>query len=425
MNREYGHPEEYLYSLTRKGDKLGLDKVREFLTQLNDPQDSYETVIIGGTNGKGSVTTLVSNVLTRAGYRTGRYISPHLVFFEERISVDGSLITEEELWSLIHQVKPVLEEIDSRNPEKRPSFFEVLTALAFLHYRDRKADMAVLEVGMGGRLDATNVTEHIVSTVTNVGMDHMEHLGNTKDKIAYEKAGIIRQDNLFVTGEKDPGVADYFRGVCRERKADFRHAFEREHQILESPLRLKLPEYGEFRVPGMARWQGENAMVALGVLEALKGKGYRIRDKHITEGFSKTHLPGKMETISREPWIMIDSAHNVPGMVELARSLKKMKHERLLLVMGVLDDKDHKGMVDTIGPLCHRAFTAEPVSTRTLPSEVLARELEEHCQSEAYNHGIDALRAAEEEWREGDLILVAGSIYLLGDMIKRRNHCEK
>ncbi len=411
-------PEEFLYSLKRKGDKIGLDKVKDFLSRFGDPQYQYDTVIIGGTNGKGSVTTLVSNVLTEAGYRTGRYISPHLAFFEERISVDGELISKDELWSLIDRVKPVLEEIEEREPEKRPSFFEVLTTLAFLHYAEKDVDIAVLEVGMGGRLDATNVSSHIVSAVTTIGLDHVKYLGDNKMDIAYEKAGIIHPGNEFVTGDQDPFVIDYFKKVCEERGAQYGHAFDREHKISRSPLRLELPEYGELEVPGTADWQAENALVALGVLERLKECGYEISKRDMEVGFSRTTLPGRMDIRSERPWMIFDSAHNVPGLKELVRAIDDLDYQRLLLVIGVLDDKDHKGMVDVIGPRCDRAFTAEPVSERKLSSEILAHEMEKYCPAESYGKGIEALDAARSLWKEGDLILVTGSIYLLGDILR-------
>ncbi len=411
-------PEEYLYSLKRKGDKIGLDKVREFLSRFDEPQFKYDTVTIGGTNGKGSVTTLVANVLTEAGFRTGRYISPHLAYFEERITVDGRMITKDELWSLIDLVRPVLEEIEAEEPEKRPSFFEVLTTLAFLYYAEKEVDIAVLEVGMGGRLDATNVSSHIVSAVTTIGLDHIKYLGDNKMDIAYEKAGIIHPGNQFVTGDKDPFVLDYFKKVCEERGAHYLHAFDRDYKILDSPLRLELPEFGEMLIPGTAKWQAENALVALGVLEELKKSGYEISKEAIKKGFDNTTLPGRMDTWSKEPWMIFDSAHNVPGLQELVESVKELEYDRLLLVLGVLEDKDHKGMVDTIGPLCDTAFTAEPDSDRKLSSELLAERLKRYCKAHSYGKGIDALEAANKSWKPGDLILVTGSIYLLGDILR-------
>ncbi|MFO8109265.1 MAG: folylpolyglutamate synthase/dihydrofolate synthase family protein [Thermoplasmata archaeon] len=424
MKERRQDPEEYLYSLKRKGDKIGLDKVRDFLSRFNDPQGKYDTVIIGGTNGKGSVTTLVANTLTEAGYTTGKYISPHLAFFEERISVDKRLITKNELWSLIDMVKPVLEDIEADGPAKRPSFFEVLTTLAFLHYAERKVDIAVLEVGMGGRLDATNVTSHILSAITTVGLDHMDYLGTTKKEIAYEKAGIIRDGNYFVTGDKDPKVVDYFKKVCKERNAEFHHAFQRDFEIQESPLRLKIPEYGELEVPGIAKWQAENSLVALGVLEGLKEEGYKISKDQIIRGFSKTKLPGRLEILSKKPLVVIDSAHNVPGITELVNTLKKMDYKRLLLVIGILDDKDYGGMIEAIGPVCDHVFTAEPVSSRKLSSNILADELKNYCEANSFAHGIDALQEAIDMWRVGDIILVTGSIYLLGDIIKKMKGVE-
>ncbi len=419
MKKELGKPEDYLYSLNRKGVKLGLDKIRKFLSNFGDPQYDFDTILIAGTNGKGSVTTMLSNILSESGYRTGKFISPHLEHFEERISVDGKNISERDLWKLIDEVKPVLGEIERHRPEQRPSFFEVLTTMAYLYYSRKNVDIAVLEVGMGGRLDATNVSDHFASAVTTIGYDHMKYLGNTKNDIAFEKAGIIRNGNHFVTGVKEEDICAYLRSVCVERGADFHHALEREYEILKEPLRLKMPEYGEFRVPGIAEWQAENALVTIGLAEVIDQRGYDISDKHMISALEGTVLNGRMELIDRKPRIMFDSAHNLPGTEALVEGLKNVDHKRLLVVMGVLEDKDYRSMVSTIGPVSDMAFTAEPVSERKLDSKVLAGELLKHCPASAFTHGIDALDAAKAQWQDGDLILVTGSIYLLGDIRRK------
>lgn len=424
MKEELGKPEDYLYSLNRKGVKLGLDKILKFLSNFGDPQYDFDTVLIAGTNGKGSVTTMLSDILSKSGYRTGKYISPHLHLFEERISIDGVNIGEDELWDLIYEVKPVLEDIERHRPEERPSFFEVLTAIAYLYFSRKKVDIAVMEVGMGGRLDATNVSDHFMSAVTTIGMDHMKYLGNTKMEIAFEKAGVIRKGNHFVTGVKDRDISGYLEQVCNERGANYHHALEREYEILFDPLRLKTPEYGDFRVPGMARWQAENALVTLGLYEGMREMGYRVNEHIMKTAMEATVLRGRMELVGHKPKVMFDSAHNPPGMEALVEGLKGIPCRRLLLVMGVLDDKAYREMVETIGPLCHRVFTAEPVSDRKLDPEVLANEFNKYCPAASFSHGYDALEAAKSEWKEGDLILVTGSIYLLGDILKRYGGCD-
>ncbi len=424
MNKGFGKPEDFLYSLHRKGLKLGLDKIRKFLSNFGDPQYDFDTILIAGTNGKGSVTTMLSNILSESGYRTGKFISPHLDHFEERISIDGENIGQDELWGLIEEMKPVLEDIELHRPEQRPSFFEVLTAIAYLYFSRKKVDIAVLEVGMGGRLDATNVSDHFASAVTTIGYDHMKYLGDTKKKIAFEKAGIIRKDNFFVTGVKEPEIKEYMKSVCIERGARYHHALERDHEILTDPLQLKMPEYGVFRIPGIARWQAENALVALGLVEAVREKGYEVGDKQILSALENSVLKGRMELFSEKPRIMFDSAHNLSGIEALVEGLDNINYERLILVMGTLDDKDFQGMVKVIGPLSDITFTAEPVSERKLDSKKLADEFEKHGPVKAFEHGIEALESAKREWRRGDIIVVTGSIYLLGDIRKRLKEGE-
>lgn len=419
MREEFDKPEDYFYSLKRLGVKLGLDKIRDFLAYFDYPQRDFETVLIGGTNGKGSVTTMLNNVLIEAGYRTGKYISPHLSFFEERITVDNEKISEDDLWDLIEEVAPVLDKIEQEDPEKRPSFFEVLTAVAFLYFSRKNVDIAALEVGMGGRLDATNVSEHIASAVTTIGLDHCDHLGDTIDDIAYEKAGIIHEDNFFVTGVKQPDVKEYLKSVCEERGADYHYALDREYEISRSPPRLGLPEYGTIDLPGLGNWQAENALAAIKLAEGLEEKGFRIRKEDLISGIEKTRLLARVEEVKKEPWIIMDSAHNVQGTQAAIDVISNLDFDRLLLVMGVLKDKNYEGMVELLGPLAHKAFTAEPVSERKLDSQILADKFASYCGTQHFSHGYEALEKAEEGWEPGDLILIIGSIYLLGDIRRK------
>jgi len=415
----FEHPEDYLYSLERIGVKLGLDKIKDFLSRFDNPQDDFQGIVVGGTNGKGSVCRTLVNILKKAGYSTGLYLSPHLVDFEERIQIDGENIDEQELWNLIEKVHPVVKEIEENDPEKRPSFFEVLTTLAFLSFSKHDVDFAVLEVGMGGRLDATNIAPHDFSVVTYVGYDHAEHLGNSKKKRAYEKGGIIAQGNHFVTGEKEKKIRDYFKKVCEEKNADFNFAFDRDYQISYDPLKVKTEPYGEIDIQGLTSWQAENALISLTVAEGLKKRGYNLSQKDIIEGIENTRLPGKMEFIKENPRIMIDSAHNRTGFEALKLGLESVELNRFLLVAGMLEDKDYDSMVKILGPLADYVYTAEPVSERKLDSKVLCKKFESYCPAEAHEHGIEALEKAKEEWSEGDLIVITGSIYLLGDILKK------
>jgi len=418
LKEEYDTPADYIFSLQRMGIKLGLDKIRDFLENFDNPHKDFDSVLIGGTNGKGSVSTIISYILREAGYRTGLYTSPHLTYFEERIKVDGECIDQDSLWRLIEEVRPVLEKIEKENPEKRPSFFEVLTTIAFMYFSEKDTDIAVLEVGMGGRLDATNVVENTSSVVTNIGYDHAKHLGDTKEKIAYEKAGIIKEGNYFVTEEKDKNIKIYFKDVCQERNADYNHALERDYKILKNPLRLDLPEYDEIKVPGVAEWQAENALTAITLAEGLIDKGYYISRDNIRNALEKTTLPGRMEIVSEEPRIMMDSAHNLTGFKALVQGLETIDYNRLLLVFGVLGDKDYHAMAEIIEPMVNKLYTGEAVSERRLDSEVLADAFSDKIPKSTHGKGIDALNAAIDDYEKGDLILVTGSTYLLGDIRK-------
>ncbi|MGM0405500.1 MAG: bifunctional folylpolyglutamate synthase/dihydrofolate synthase [Thermoplasmatota archaeon] len=418
MRKDFDSPEEYMYSLQRMGVKLGLDKIRDFLANFDDPHKDFKSILVAGTNGKGSVCSIISNILEEAGYKTGMYISPHQTYFEERISIDGKNISKDELWELIDVVDPVVKKIEKEDVEMRPSFFEVLTTLAFLHFSQQNIDVAVLEVGMGGRLDATNVVDNCASVVTTIGMDHSKYLGDTKLKIAGEKAGVIKEGNYFVTEEKDESLREYFTDVCREKGAEYKYALDREYKLESQPLKLVLPEYGEIAVPGFTSWQAENALTAVTLVEGLGSKGFKVHKDDIINGIKKTRLVGRMDVVSEEPWIMMDSAHNILGMRALVKGLKEIDYERLLLVIGVLEDKDHERMVDIIGPECDMAFVGEPKSERRMDSSKLSEEFLDYCPAKEFGKGIEALMDAVEEWKKGDLILVTGSIYLLGDVRK-------
>ncbi|MBS3816647.1 MAG: bifunctional folylpolyglutamate synthase/dihydrofolate synthase [Candidatus Thermoplasmatota archaeon] len=416
---EFDHPEDYFYSLKRVGVKLGLDKIEDFLSRINDPHLDFESILVGGTNGKGSVCRTLVNILKDSGYRTGLYVSPHLTHFEERIQVDGEKIEKEELWSIIEEVHPVIREIEEEEPEKRPSFFEALTAVAFKYFSKKDIDIAVLEVGMGGRLDATNVAPHDFSATTYVGRDHAEYLGDTKKEIAYEKAGIIKEGNYFVTGEKDPSIRKYLEGVCEERSADFNHAYDRDYEISYDPLILEVSPYGELDIQGEAPWQAENVLLALKIAEGLQEKGYEIDQEDIISGIEKSTFPGKMETIRTEPWIMMDSAHNESGFKALKEGMERLDYDHLRLVVGMLEDKDYGSLSEVLGPVSDKVYTAEPVSERKLDSDKLAETFDRFCPSESFEHGVKALEKAEEDWRDGDLILITGSMYLLGDIRRK------
>ncbi len=415
----FDHPKEYLYSLKRIGVKLGLDKIEDFLSRFDNPHEDFDSIVIGGTNGKGSVCRSLVNILDEADHSTGLFISPHLIDFEERIQVNEERIEEEEMWSLIDRIHPEIKKIEEEDPEKRPSFFEVLTTMAFIFFSKKDIDFAVLEVGMGGRLDATNVAPHDISAVTYVGDDHAKHLGDSKSKRAYELAGIISEGNYFVTGEKDEDTRYYLRETCEKRGCDFNYAFERDHEILYDPLRVKTDDYGEIEIQGMTSWQAENAIVSLGVAEGLQKQGVDLDKNDMIQGIEKTELPGKMEFIQDEPKVMIDSAHNRTGFEALKVGLEKIDFDRLLLVTGMLEDKEYESVVEILGPESDMVFTAEPVSERKLDSHILSQEFENYCSSKSFDHGIDALRRAQNEWREGDLILLTGSMYLLGDILKK------
>ena len=383
----------YLYNLERFGIKLGLEAIMELLELLGNPQNKFKSVHIAGTNGKGSVSAYLAAILQEAGYRVGWYTSPHLIKFNERIRVDGKEIGDEELVRLTELIKEKVE------GKIQPTFFEFTTALAFLYFAEQKVDFAVVEVGMGGRLDATNVLQPEVSVITNISFDHQKHLGDTLEKIAGEKAGIIKENGKVVVGKRDIGLVKLFKEKCEEKKSTL---FLAGKEQIETPL--------------LGRHQQENANTAITAARVLK-----IDEKIIKQGIAKTRWPGRLEYISKN--ILMDCAHNVAGMEALREYVWELKN-RKVLVLAMAEDKEIDKMVGLIAPLFKEVIITrgnyKPAETGRIAVEVrkyVFNVKEIPKVEEAIN---SALKSASSE----ELILITGSIYMVGDalaVLKKKN----
>ena len=407
---------EDLYRLKGVGIKLGLDRMRKILAKLGDPQDNYKIIHVGGTNGKGSVCRFINSILVEAGYRVGLYTSPHLVHFRERFLVNNSEISEKDLRDLVAEVLEVAEGM-----EDEPTFFEVSTAVAFLFFSEKDVDLAVIEVGMGGRCDATNVVKPEVVIITDVSLDHMDYLGNDIRKIAEEKAGIIKEGIPVVTSAKDVAldiIGERARAKgCELISVDGR--WERIYHDLDAQI---------FRVDGLfrdylletsvlGRFQGENIALSTIACEKLQMLGIFLPDGCIERGIRVTRNPGRMEILSKDPIILVDGAHNPRAMGLLAESIREIDHEDLVLVIGVLKDKDVDGMIKEIAGLPRYVVTTEPESERAMSCEDLAKifkKFDRDCEVFADRDIGSAIERAMDLSGERDMICVTGSLYLVG-----------
>ncbi len=415
---------EQLYGLERFGIKLGLDNIRTLLSLVGNPHEGLKAVHVTGTNGKGSVCAYVASVLQKAGYRTGLYTSPHLVRFNERIQVDGVPISDGDLLRLWNGIQPAMRQMDGERAVNRPTFFEVTTAMAFEYFRESAVDVASVEVGMGGRFDATNVIESRVAVVARVGLEHTEHLGRTVDRIAREKAGIIKPTSRAVTVDQE--ALSVIEARCRELGAPLAVVgrdvtVERLHQDL-SGQRLRVSGgFGalDITTPLLGSFQAENVGLAVAALTELRKTGIDVPDSAIVSGIAATRWPARFQTIRTEPLVIIDGAHNGPAAAALAAAYAELFPARkCILVTGILADKDLVSIAGSLGPLARRVFACRPKSHRAYHPEEVASAFRAYAPVEVVPAVADAIDRALAEAGKDDLVLITGSIYTAGEALE-------
>ncbi|MEM5781162.1 MAG: folylpolyglutamate synthase/dihydrofolate synthase family protein, partial [Lawsonibacter sp.] len=317
--------------------RLGLDRIRELMRRLGDPQNDLRFVHVAGTNGKGSVCTMLASILQQAGYTTGLYTSPHLLSIHERMRVNGDAITSKELIRLAEEVKPAVDQMADV-----PSEFERITAMALLYFKKRGCQIVVLEVGLGGRLDSTNIIPPPdAAVITNIGLEHTEYLGNTLSKIAGEKAGIIKENTPTILYEQSEEVTSVVQRVCLDMHAPLFVTERKQVQLCSSGLKGQQISYRERKnlfLPLLGTYQIQNAAVVLDTVDVLNQKqGYHISDQSIVNGLCKVQWPGRFEVLMERPLVLVDGAHNPNGVEHLAASIREYLPDRkITFVMGVM-----------------------------------------------------------------------------------------
>jgi dihydrofolate synthase/folylpolyglutamate synthase len=409
----------YLKALNPMGIRLGLDQIKSLLERLGNPQDAYPSVIIAGTNGKGSVAAMTASMLSAAGFRTGLYTSPDLTDFRERIRINGEMITKKSTVDCLQAVKKRVTET--------VSYFEFLTAMAFLYFQQQKIDIAVLEVGMGGRLDATNVVTPLVSVITNISREHDEYLGRTLRKIAYEKGGVIKMKGICLTAARQKSVLAVLEGICQERQAKLYRLGKGFHAALGRDgtfsWRGVRKSYKGLKCPFAGAHQIANAALALGVIEMIGGEagnGFAVADEAVHRGLEEAKWEGRLEILGRSPLVVVDGAHNLAGVATLCRALEDdFSYRRLILIFGVMGDKNYRMMAKRLFPLADRVIVTRPPCGRALAPETLrAVGSEFNRKIEVVENPDGALRQAFLLARADDLICAAGSLYLVGEIKK-------
>ncbi|MBN1895684.1 bifunctional folylpolyglutamate synthase/dihydrofolate synthase, partial [bacterium] len=354
----------YLYARHSTGMKLGLKHIRDLLLDLGNPQDLFKSIHIAGTNGKGSCAAMLESILRAAGYRTGLYTSPHLIRPEERIRISGKDIAEEAFLDLVWGLKDLAEKQDA-------SFFEILTAAGFLHFADEKVDIAVVETGLGGRLDATNTMMPVLSMITEIGLDHTQILGDEIQTIAMEKAGILKAGVPFICSAKNPHVRKFFRQYASAHQVPMISSAEvvkirrirmtEDGTILNARMNDRRLDDLFLRLAG--RHQVDNCAGVLAATCVLRDSGWDIPDSAIRTGLAKVRWPGRLDLVQKNPGLLLDSAHNPPGMKKLAEALQSLfKYDRLILLLGVLSDKDYRKMAGLIAQQAQHIILARPLT---------------------------------------------------------------
>ena len=417
----YEEAREYLDQVSKGGSVLGLDNMRELLKRLENPQDSLKFVHISGTNGKGSVLAYVSTVFKEAGYRTGRYISPTLFSYREKIQVNESFIGREDLARLTEEVKKAAEEMQNSG-KGFPTIFEIETALAFLYFAEQKCDIVILETGLGGALDATNViTTSVIEVITSISMDHMEFLGDTLGKIALQKAGIIKPHTSVVSAVQDMEAMEVIRDVCRKKECVFDTVDQEQIKDISYGYEgqsFSYKDWKNIKISLMGSYQIKNAALALEAIEALRKLGYELNDKAVYQGMKTAVWKGRFTVISKEPFIIMDGAHNQAAAEELVRSLKLYyPGKKFYYIFGMFRDKDYHQVIRLTAPLAEHIVTVEtPENPRALPAEELKKAVAEVNPSvEAAGSLRMAVNQVMEQIDKDAVIVIFGSLSFLGE----------
>lgn len=389
---------------------------------IGNPQRQFRSVHIAGTNGKGSTSHMLAAIFQTAGYKTGLYTSPHLKDFRERIRVNGEMIREEAVIDFVQRIEPLSATID-------PSFFEVTVAMAFDYFAKEQVDIAIVEVGLGGRLDSTNIITPELSVITNIGYDHMNLLGNTLPLIAFEKAGIIKKGIPVVIGEHHPETAPVFEQRAKEEEAPLVFADRRRfvgdwtydhHQLVAEVTTLPSndKDYYHLDLPGI--YQTRNLVTVLEAIHVLAGKGWKLEPLHVHQALRQvrklTGLHGRWEVIHESPAIVLDVAHNEDGIRQLVRQIELTDHEELHIVLGMVKDKAIDRVLELLPRQASYYFTRAQIP-RALPEDELAEQARaKGLQGNSYPAVTEALNAARTHARPKDLIVVCGSVFVVGEV---------
>lgn len=411
---------EYIHSICWTFTKPGLERIASLCEKLRNPQNDLKFIHVAGTNGKGSFCSMLDSVLRNAGYKTGLFTSPYIKVFNERMQFCGENISNEELAEITEYVKPFADSM-----EDKPTEFELITAIGFEFFKRKKCDVVILEAGMGGRLDSTNIIDSsLLSVITGISLDHTAFLGDTPEKIAAEKAGIIKPNGAVLFGGNSKSVEEVIKAKAAEMGADYYFADKSGLEILSSDLSgsiINYKEYNELKLPLLGLYQPLNAANVLCALEILKGQGFKIDEKAVREGLLAARWPARFEIISRDPLIIFDGAHNPEGIETAVESIKRyFGDEKVAILTGVMKDKDYNYISRKFAEIADRAFTITPANPRALPAAEYAKVLEGvGITATSYESVASALADAKKFAKgSGAPLVCLGSLYMYCEVIQ-------
>ncbi len=408
---------EYIHSVFWKGSIPGLSRTFELLEKMGNPQKELKFVHIAGTNGKGSTAAMTASILRKAGYRTGLYTSPYIYKFHERMQVDGEMITDAELVEITQFVKPLADSM-----VESPTEFELVTCIAFEFFKRRGCDIVVLEVGMGGQWDSTNVIPTPeVAVITNIGLDHTDYLGSTVEEIALTKAGIFKAGGDAVIYRGTPSVEKVFEAVGNQRNVKLKKANFDGLKAISHGLDGQIFDCGDYKglqIPLLGQHQMKNAAVVLAIIETLTQKGYHITRQNIYDGLKDVSWPGRFDVVGKKPLFIIDGGHNPQCIEALVKNIGDyLAGKRVIALTGVLADKDYGQMYQPVMPLVEQFVYVTPPNPRRLPAEELAEHLAANgVRATACPTIADGVKLAVSLAGEDGAVLCFGSLYTIGDI---------
>jgi dihydrofolate synthase / folylpolyglutamate synthase len=423
----YNQAIEYIYGLNKYGIKLGLKNISLLLSLFDNPHLKTKVIHIAGTNGKGSTAAMLFSILKSAGYKVGLYTSPHLVHFQERMRVNENLISQHDVCALLEIIKPAIKKVANTEGYQHPTFFEVITTMAFIYFYENNVDFSIMEAGLGGRLDATNVCQSLISVISHIDFDHMDKLGNTLADIAYEKAEIIKEKTHVVNAEQYQEAQEVIKAIAEERHSTL-YSVGKEIKPIMTFSDLEgnnfdysgiFNQYKDLHIPLAGKYQVENASMAIAVAELLNNMDYVIHDRAIIEGLDNSKWPGRFEIVLRDPLVILDGAHNPNGVARFGESLKKyIPNKRIIAILGIFSDKDYHNIIKNIVPLTDQVILTMANNPRATPTHILAREAGKYINPEKIIEKTTVDSAIQEAFKiaeEDDLICITGSLYTVGE----------